>query len=69
VEICTSDGHAANQLAGIIEQVAYLGDRFEYHVKAAGVSLVLLAPKKQRFNTGDVIHLALDSARLNVRPI
>jgi iron(III) transport system ATP-binding protein len=69
VEIFTSDGHAANQLAGIIEQVAYLGDRFEYHVKAAGVSLVLLAPKKQRFNTGDVIHLALDSARLNVRPI
>ena len=56
-------------MTGMIEQVAYLGDRFEYHVKAAGVSLVLLAPKKQRYNTGDVVHLALDPARLNVRPM
>jgi len=69
VEISASGGGAANQVAGTIEQVAYLGDRFEYHVKAAGVSLVLLVPKKQRFNTGEAVHLALDPARLNVRPV
>ena len=69
VEISTGDGRAANQLAATIEQVAYLGDRFEYHVKAVGVSFVLLASKKQRFHTGDAVRLALDPARLNVRPI
>ncbi|MGH7888468.1 MAG: ABC transporter ATP-binding protein [Candidatus Binatia bacterium] len=69
VEIAANGGSAANQLAGTIEQVAYLGDRFEYHVRAAGVSLVLLASKRQRFNTGDTVRLALDPARLNVRPV
>ena len=68
VEISASGGGETNQLAGTIEQVAYLGDRFEYHVKAAGASLVLMASKKQRFNTGEAVHLALDPARLNVRP-
>jgi hypothetical protein len=68
VEICAAGGPAPNRLAGTIEQVAYLGERFEYHVKAAGVSFVLLAPKKQRFYSGEVVQLALDPARLNVRP-
>jgi ABC-type Fe3+/spermidine/putrescine transport system ATPase subunit len=67
VEISARGADHSNQLAGTIEQVAYLGDRFEYHVKAAGVSLVLLAPKKQRFLPGDAVQLALDPARLNVR--
>jgi ABC-type Fe3+/spermidine/putrescine transport system ATPase subunit len=69
VEMTTNGAGAINQLAGTIEQVAYLGDRFEYHVKTAGVSLVLLAPKRQRFNAGDRVKLALDPARLNVRPL
>ena len=69
VEISANGGHGANQLAGTIEQVAYLGDRFEYHVKAAGVSLVLLASKKQRFNAGEAVQLGLDPARLNVRSV
>ncbi|MBM2805779.1 MAG: hypothetical protein HW419_3672, partial [Deltaproteobacteria bacterium] len=30
---------------------------------------VLLAPKKQRFNAGDLVQLTLDPARLNVRPV
>ena len=68
VEISASDGRAANRLAGVIEQVAYLGDRFEYHVKAAGVSLIVFAPKKRRFSAGEAVDLALDPARLNVRP-
>jgi len=68
VEICAAGGLAPNQLAATIEQVAYLGERFEYHVKVAGVSFVLLAPKRQRFHSGDVVQLALDPARLNIRP-
>jgi ABC-type Fe3+/spermidine/putrescine transport system ATPase subunit len=69
VEIIAGSGIDPNHLAGTIEQVAYLGDRFEYHVKAAGVFLVLLASKKQRFLAGEVVQLALDPARLNVRPV
>jgi len=64
-----SSGGETNRLAGTIEQVAYLGDRFEYHIKAAGASLVLLTPKKQRFVTGEAVQLSLDPARLNVRPV
>jgi iron(III) transport system ATP-binding protein len=68
VEICAAGGPAPNHLAAMIEQVAYLGERFEYHVKAAGVSVILLAPKKQRFHPGENVQLALDPARLSVRP-
>jgi len=69
VEMTASGGGETNRLAGTIEQVAYLGDRFEYHIKAAGASLVLLAPKKRRFSAGDAVQLALDPARLTVRPL
>lgn len=69
VEITADGASTINLLAGTVEQVAYLGDRFEYHIKAAGVSLVLLAPKKQRFNAGDSIQLMLDPCRVNVRPL
>jgi iron(III) transport system ATP-binding protein len=68
IEICATAGPASNQLAATIEQVAYLGERFEYQVSAAGSSFVLLAPKKQRFRQGDIVHLVLDPARVNVRP-
>jgi ABC-type Fe3+/spermidine/putrescine transport system ATPase subunit len=69
VEILPAEQKQANRISGVIEQVAYLGDRFEYHVKAAGVSLILLAPKKKRFVAGEAVALALDPARLNVRPV
>ena len=69
VEILPAGQKQTNRISGVIEQVAYLGDRFEYHVKAAGVSFVLLAPKKRRFTAGQPVALALDPARLNVRPV
>ena len=37
-------------------------------LKPPGVSFVLFAPKKQRFHAGEIVQLALDPARLNVRP-
>jgi len=67
VEILGASELTANQLAATIEQVAYLGDRFEYHVRAAGVQFVLSAPKKQRFRPGDAVRLSLDSGRLHCR--
>ncbi|MSP39065.1 MAG: ABC transporter ATP-binding protein [Deltaproteobacteria bacterium] len=67
VGIIAGSGSDGNRLAGTIEQTAYLGDRFEYHVRAAGVSLVLLASKKQRFHAGEKVQLTLDPARINLR--
>jgi ABC-type Fe3+/spermidine/putrescine transport system ATPase subunit len=54
-------------LCGQIEQIAYLGDRFEYHVNAAGVALVLTTSKKRRFDVGTVVQLSLDPSRLTVQ--
>ena len=57
-----------NQITGAIEQVDYLGDRFECHVRAAGALLVLPASKKMRFNAGAQIRLNFDPAGLNLLP-
>jgi ABC-type sugar transport system ATPase subunit len=69
IEILEAGGLAPNQLAAKIEEVAYLGDRFEYHVQTGGASFVVSAPKKQRYAAGDVVRLALDPARLHIRPL
>jgi ABC-type Fe3+/spermidine/putrescine transport system ATPase subunit len=57
-----------NQLLGRIQQVAYLGDRFEYHVMVAGATFVLEATKKHRFSAGAEVRLSVDPARLTLRP-
>jgi len=55
------------QTIATVEQVAYLGESFEYHVRAAGVPLVLTVGKKHRYQAGDTIRLALDPARIHLR--
>jgi ABC-type Fe3+/spermidine/putrescine transport system ATPase subunit len=67
VEVAVADSYAGDCVSGTIEQVAYLGDRFEYHVAAAGTSLIVPAPKKKRFVIGDRVQLKFDPARLNIR--
>jgi ABC-type Fe3+/spermidine/putrescine transport system ATPase subunit len=67
MEILPGGEIAQNQLPGRIEQVAYLGDRFEYHVLAAGVTFVLEATKKSRFSAGSEVRLSVDPARFTVR--
>ena len=69
VEIHPFGGFAGNYVAGTIEQVAYLGDHLEYHIKAAGSSWIVQASKKQRFQVGDSVQLVLDPSRLNARPV
>jgi ABC-type Fe3+/spermidine/putrescine transport system ATPase subunit len=59
---------AQNQLAAVVEQVAYLGERYEYHIQSTGVSFVLSASKKQRYRVGDIVRLALDPSRFTIRP-
>ena len=57
-----------NQLPGRIQHVAYLGDRFEYHVVAAGATFVLETTKKNRFDAGAEVRVTVDPARFTLRP-
>jgi hypothetical protein len=49
-----------------VEQVDYLGDRFEYYLRTAGAVLILTAPKKQRYAVGAKVRLGFDPARLSL---
>lgn len=55
------------QTIATVEQVVYLGESFEYHVRAGGGPLVLTAGKKHRHQAGDTIRLAFDPARISLR--
>jgi iron(III) transport system ATP-binding protein len=57
-----------NQIAGTIQQVSYLGEKFEYQIMACGVSFILSAGKKQRYRVGDAVRLAVDPERLKLHP-
>jgi iron(III) transport system ATP-binding protein len=67
IEIFSHGECGHNQLTAKIDQVAYLGDHFEYHVHAAGVSFVLAASKKQRYSIGAEIRLNLDPGHLKIQ--
>jgi ABC-type Fe3+/spermidine/putrescine transport system ATPase subunit len=67
VEILGPGDLADGQVAATVDQVAYLGERYEYQVRTAGDSIVLAAPKKIRLHPGDPVRLALDSARIKLR--
>jgi ABC-type Fe3+/spermidine/putrescine transport system ATPase subunit len=66
LEILDNGELQTNQIAGTIEQVAYLGERLEYQIMACGVSFVLSTGKKQRYRAGDAVRLAIDPERLNL---
>jgi ABC-type Fe3+/spermidine/putrescine transport system ATPase subunit len=67
IEIFPNGELQINQIPAVIEQVAYLGERFEYQVHACGVSFVLSATKKQRYSAGAAVRLAIDPERVNLR--
>ncbi|HEX2229759.1 MAG TPA: ABC transporter ATP-binding protein [Candidatus Binatia bacterium] len=66
LEIMAGGALQRNQIAGTIDQVAYLGERYEYQITACGVSFAVPAGKKQRHRPGDVIRLAIDPERMRV---
>lgn len=67
MEILANGEIQTNQIPAKIEQVVYLGERYEYQVQACGVSFVLSASKKQRYRTGEAVRLAIDPERLGIR--
>ena len=66
VAILPLDKLESTQLEAAVEQVDYLGDRFEYYVRAAGALLILTAPKKDRYAVGAKVRLGFDPARLSL---
>jgi iron(III) transport system ATP-binding protein len=56
-----------DQLSARIEQFAYLGDRFEYHVRAAGVFFILSTAKSERYPVGAEVRVRIDPERINIR--
>ena len=67
IEISADAELQAYQMIGTVDQVAYLGESFEYHVRASGITFVLTAAKKHRYRIGESIRLALDPSRLHIR--
>ncbi len=55
------------QLSVRIEQVAYLGESFEYHASVNGLPIVLTVGKRHRYQAGDTVRLALDPSRIQIR--
>ena len=67
IEILAAGGLQVYQLIATVDQVAYLGECFEFHVRASGITFVVTAAKKHRYQIGASIRLALDPSRLHIR--
>ena len=66
IAILPADEFESSQLDATVEQVDYLGDRFEYYVQAAGTHLILSAPKKARYAVGARVRLGFDPKRMSL---
>jgi len=69
IEILPMGELSPNQVVARVEEVAYLGDHFEYSVSLGGRSFVLAAGKRQHYAVGSEIRLAFDPERLTLLPL
>jgi ABC-type Fe3+/spermidine/putrescine transport system ATPase subunit len=67
IEILPQGELTHNQIRATVEEVAYLGDHFEYHVQFGGSAFVLSATKKQKHSVGSEVRLGFAPEALNVR--
>ena len=67
IEILPQGELLRNQIRATVNEVAYLGDHFEYHLQAGKSTFVLSATKKQRYSIGCEVRLGFDPEVLNVR--
>lgn len=68
IEILPMGELGPNHVLARVEEVAYLGDHFEYNISAGGRCFVLSAGKKERYRVGAEVRLAFDPERLTVLP-
>jgi len=55
-----------NQIAATVEQVDYLGDRFECSMRAGDALLVLPVAKKERYEIGAKVRLSFDPKSVSI---
>jgi ABC-type Fe3+/spermidine/putrescine transport system ATPase subunit len=69
VEIVANGGEPApNQLAAVVDDVAYVGDRYECALRLGEAEIVLEAPRTLDLRAGQPVRLALDAAAIKVWP-
>ncbi len=59
---------APNQLAAVVDDVAYVGDRYECTLRLGEAEIVLEAPRTLDLRAGQRVLLALDAAAIKVWP-
>jgi ABC-type Fe3+/spermidine/putrescine transport system ATPase subunit len=59
---------APNQLAAIVDDVSYVGDRYECALRLGDTEIVLEAPRTLELQAGQPVLLALDAAAIKVWP-
>jgi ABC-type Fe3+/spermidine/putrescine transport system ATPase subunit len=69
IEVLPMAEMGRNQVAARVEEIAYLGDHFEYSVTVSGRSFVLAAGKRERFSLGSEIRLVFDPDHLTLLPV
>jgi ABC-type Fe3+/spermidine/putrescine transport system ATPase subunit len=65
IELDSTPG--VNRLSATIESAAYLGEHIEYGVRTAGgKSLLVLSPRRQRYEPGATVGLRVDTTQVTV---
>ena len=59
---------APNQLAAVVEDVSYVGDRYECTLRLGEMEIVLEAPRTLELQPGQPVLLALDATAIKVWP-
>jgi hypothetical protein len=58
-----------NRLSATIESAAYLGEHIEYVVRTAGGrSLLVMSPRRQRYDLGATVGLRVDTSEATLWP-
>jgi ABC-type Fe3+/spermidine/putrescine transport system ATPase subunit len=68
IEILPPAELASNQIDATVEQVDYLGDRFEYYLRGAGALFVLSAPKRDRYPVDSKVRVSFDPSAVTIHP-
>jgi ABC-type Fe3+/spermidine/putrescine transport system ATPase subunit len=63
-----SEATGANRLAGTVETLLFIGDRFECHVRAGGLSFLVYVPRSERLREGDSVTLHVPKDALTLWP-
>jgi ABC-type Fe3+/spermidine/putrescine transport system ATPase subunit len=62
VRLDPANATGPNRLMAVVEEVCYLGERFEYRVRTAGGrSLIVFSPRHERHSVGSTVGLVIDT--------